>query len=255
MMFMQRIKLIIKTGFAYTFWGLSYFLLSFIGPFFAMLPKSIRYDNRLYYRFNRFCSSLFIYPSFLQIQITGSQNIPKYPNNPAIIVANHSSSLDIPLIAHLLQAYPHVWISKDAYGKVPFFGFVMKRLNVLVNRESPASGRKALLTAINIVKDKNRLVVLFPEGRRFDDGQIHKMYSGFAILATQLNRPVIPILIRGLNSVYPKNSHLINSKHNPVDVVIGEPMFYNKDNETNQEFVASVQNWFEVQLKKRTQLK
>ena len=255
MILMHRVKLIIKTGFAYSFWALSFILLSFIGPFFALLPKSIRYDNRLYYRFNRFCSNLFIYPSFLQLRITDIHNLPAYPTTPAIIVINHSSALDIPIVANILNAYPHIWISKDTYGKIPFFGFVMKRLNVLVNRESPASGRQALLTAINLVQNKNRHVVIFPEGRRFGDGRIHKFHAGFAILASKLNRPVIPVLVQGLNSIYPKNSYLINSELNPVNIVIGEPMFYNKPQETSQEFVTRVQNWFESQIEKRTPLK
>ena len=92
----------------------------------------------------------------MPINIRGKEYLPGYPRMPSLILMNHSSALDIPIVEMLVGTFPHVWMSKDLYGKVPFLGMLLRRMHVLVKRESPSDARKALLMMYNLLKEGSR---------------------------------------------------------------------------------------------------
>lgn len=225
-----------------------------VQPFFLILlypltflPKSIRYDNRLYFFLTNLMAKLFIWPAALDIHYSGLENISHHKSHPAIFIANHTSALDIPLIEALLGSFPRVWICKEEYKKIPLFGRLVSIMHVTVQRESPRKALQALLTAIARVQEKNRHLVIFPEGTRHSSGKLGDFKEGFAIAAEKLNRPIIPIACYGLYKVFPKGSIMCHSFNNPVYVHIGQPMSL-KPNESRQEFVTRVHEWFQETL-------
>ena len=48
-----------------------------------------------------------MWATFLPIHVEGKENLIE---QPAIIIANHQSSLDIPVIGALFDHHPHVWL-------------------------------------------------------------------------------------------------------------------------------------------------
>ena len=83
--------------------------------------------------------------------------------------------------------------------------------------------------------------MIFPEGKRYIDGEIHNFYEGFAVAAKRLNRPVVPVLIKNLNKIFPPDSILIG--YEKLEIVIGKPFEYNIENST-EEFKNTVHEWF-----------
>src|SRR5271168_3037115 len=69
---------------------------------FMMLPDRWRYNNPLYYHFVSFFYWAGLKCIFVPIRYKGIENMPK---EPAVIVGNHQSSLDIPLIGTLVDAH------------------------------------------------------------------------------------------------------------------------------------------------------
>jgi len=66
-------------------------------------------------------------------------------------------------------------------------------------------------------------VIIFPEGSRTHDGQLGEFKKAFAILASELKVPVVPVSIKGAYEALPRGSHFprpwkkINVKfHKPV---------------------------------------
>lgn len=208
----------------------------------ALLPASVRYDNRYYYGLVYFWNWILVHGAFLKLDVNGAHHIPTYPNNPSIIIANHSSAYDIYVTEVLMHGYPHIWLLKAIYTRVPFFGFLAARQSVAVDKKHPFKAAKSFLRAYELAQGNARHLVLFPEGTRFTDGNIHEFHSGFALLAKKLGRPVIPICIQGMNQFMPKGTILIDPRVT-VRVIIGEPILCDQD-ETIDAFTKRMHDWF-----------
>lgn len=243
----MNIKNVVLSCVTYILWLLIVPPFLVLSAVLALLPASIRYDNRLYYAITSTMSWLILKATFIRCCIRGKENLPLYPQNPAIIIANHGSALDIPILEIIAGAYPRVWFVKHEYKKIPIMGFLIKRLHVAVNRSDSREGLKALISMINMIKNAPRHVVLFPEGTRYNDGKIHDFYAGFAAIAQKTKRPVIPVVITGLHKTFPKKSILIDSSAGQVTITIGRPIYYDDQREI-ADFVKDVQQYFEKEL-------
>ena len=168
--------------------------------FCLVLPQQLLVNNQLFRIIAQFFYWFCIRFSFLPITYKGMQNIP---HKPCIIVANHQSSFDIPLIGYALKNRLHVWLAWSEIAKWPLVGFIVTRNAVLVDATSPVKGLRTLVQAINTVKENPWDLIIFPEGGRFTDGTVHDFFGGFAAIAKKIDRPVVPIKIIDVNKVYP----------------------------------------------------
>jgi 1-acyl-sn-glycerol-3-phosphate acyltransferase len=226
-----------------TLWG--YFLIGIIMAIcfipctiIACLPKAWRYDNSFYYWVTHIFYKAIVIISRVPVSVTGKDNIPKAP---AILIANHESSLDIPLLGSIVDGHPHVWLFLARFAKVPIFGFIVRRMNVVVDYSGLRKLVGSLEETLQIIKERKSHVLLFPEGGRYIDNKIHKFLYGFAVLAKRTGRPVVPVLMKNVGKVYPPSAFWI-ARH-PISITIGEP-FYFKPDETDDEFVLRVRDWF-----------
>lgn len=208
-----------------------------IGILVFLVPQKYRY-NKFFFLASAVLYKAVLLASFVPIRVRGKKNIPK---TPAIFVANHSSSLDIMILGSLCGTHPHVWLAMTWLTKFVAFRYFLPRVAVLVDMSSPQKGVRALIKTINLVKEHDMHVMIFPEGRRYTDGNIHDFYGGFAILAKKTELPVIPVRIFNIEKVYPPETFLM--RRCPVDVVVGEPMRMRVD-ESDQEFKDRVHEWF-----------
>jgi 1-acyl-sn-glycerol-3-phosphate acyltransferase len=222
---MKKVMRITTTCITYSIWALCVPPLMSICAILALLPAPLRYDNRLYFVVSTLISHLIMRATGVKYTILGRENLPCYPHQPAIIIMNHSSALDIPMTEVIVGAYPHVWLSKATYGNVPLLGFLLKRMHVLVDTKTYKDACSALIKTHNLLKNSSRHALFFPEGTRSVDGKLDAFSPGFALLAKKLNRPVIPVVIEGIHKVYPKNSFLIDSLSANVKIIIGKPLY------------------------------
>ena len=72
--------------------------------------------------------------------------------------------------------------------------------------------------------DRGYSVLVFPEGRRSPDGQLHKFRSGIGLLAQQLNAPVVPIRLDGVYEQAQQRKHI--AKRGDLRINIGELVDY-----------------------------
>jgi 1-acyl-sn-glycerol-3-phosphate acyltransferase len=71
-----------------------------------------------------------------------------------------------------------------------------------------------------------KVLNIFPEGERAFDGDLHEFKKGAAILATELDVPIVPVALDGLYKVWGRSSGKINFAK--VKVRFGKP-FYARD--------------------------
>lgn len=244
----------IKTPITLIAWFFVSFCFTILCIPFTFLPAPARYHNRFYFFLTTVWTKLLMLFSFIYVKKIGDETdslLPSYPNSPAIIIANHTSCIDIFLLESLIGTYPHIWISKAEYLSIPLFSILLKRMHITVKRQSGSAirsnGARALIKAYKQAKGISSHILMFPEGKRYHDGKIHEFNPGFALLAKKLQRPVIPIYITGLHKIFPKGKFLINYKASTPTLTIGKPLMIKKD-ESAEQFSKRVKNWFVNQV-------
>ena len=132
---------------------------------------------------------------------------------PSIIIANHSSFLDILLL--LLLNPKVVLLVKDWVYKSPFFGFIIRYAGYLFTGHGAETN---LEKAKQLIKE-GYSIAIFPEGTRSDDGKLSRFHKGGFLLAEALNVDVTPVMIHGATEVLNKRDFLIKRGNLSVKVL------------------------------------
>lgn len=163
---------------------------------------------------------------FTRLEIENPENL-KQLNRPFLICPNHQSFLD-PFILCTTFSYEifknsfHVGASE--FFQNPLMKFVAKMLNV-VPIDPDIQLMKAMKAGAIGLKN-GKILNIYPEGERAFDGELHEFKKGAAILATELDLPILPVAIDGVHKVWARNSLKIRPAK--VKIRFGKP-FYAKD--------------------------
>ena len=135
------------------------------------------------------------------LRVRGVENIPS--SGPALIVSNHQSILDPPLIGGAARRQIY-FLAKAELFRIPVFGSLIRALHARpVRREGPDPA--ALRTAAQLLEEGKALLV-FPEGTRSLDGRIGEGKPGVGMLAVTSGAPVVPAYVSGTLEALPKGS-------------------------------------------------
>ena len=126
-------------------------------------------------------------------------------SNPSIVIANHSSFLDI-LLMIMLNPKVIIMVKKWVYNS-PVFGPFIRYSGYIFVEE----GTDYNLELIQKRVDDGYSIVVFPEGTRSEDGTINRFHKGAFYLAQELQLDIQPIIIFGAHYVNPKNDFIIKS--------------------------------------------
>ena len=142
-----------------------------------------------------------------RIHISGQEHIDR--NQVYVIVSNHQSLADIPLIAHLKLDMK--WLAKAELFRVPLVGWMLQMAgDVPVQRSAPQQSARALLRCAKHLRQRCS-VVFFPEGARSVDGEVRPFNEGAFQLAIREQVPVLPLVVHGTAKALPKKSWLFGS--------------------------------------------
>ena len=125
----------------------------------------------------------------------------KLPDGPYVIVANHSSYLDIFFMYSLIPKHPFVFLGKSEILSYPIIRTYFKNLNIPVYRKDKSKAGHSLLLAEKAVQ-QGWSIAIFPEGGIPDDDnpKMIPFKDGAFKLAKSLEIPVVPITF--LNTFY-----------------------------------------------------
>jgi 1-acyl-sn-glycerol-3-phosphate acyltransferase len=114
------------------------------------------------------------------------------PDKGYLFCPNHTSMIDIMLML-VVTKNPFVFIGKSELAKLPLFGFFYKKTNILVDRTSMMSRKKAFDEANRKLK-MGISVCIFPEGLVPDEHIVLSDFkSGAFRLGIELKVPIVPI--------------------------------------------------------------
>lgn len=153
------------------------------------------------------------------LHIRGAENVG--PRRDYIIIANHSSILDIPAIMATFD-FPIRFLAKKSLIWFPLFGwFLYFAQHVLVDRRHTTSILKGMKKATSLLK-RGTAIVVFPEGTRSLDGQVKEFKNGAFLLALQSQTPILPVSISGTFEMLPRKGWCVWP--GPIHLTIGKPI-------------------------------
>lgn len=151
------------------------------------------------------------------LRATGQSRVP--PSGSALLVSNHLSYLDV-FVLGIPLARPLNYVARSTLFFLGLGAFIRSVGGFPIQREGMgASGLKETLRRLKY----GGIVVLFPEGRRSEDGRMGELKSGIAALASKAKVPVIPAGIVGTFEAWPRG-RLFPRPH-PIWIEYGEPIY------------------------------
>ncbi len=153
--------------------------------------------------------------SDVRVEVRGKKHLDL--ENSMIIMANHQSHYDIPvMLAHLPVQFR--WLAKAELFSIPIFGYAMRRAGYIsIERSDRKSAFRSLARAAEMVRN-GASVLIFPEGTRSDDGTIRPFKKGGFVLAVDSQVPVVPAILRGTREIMPKNRVHIRSGYVTLEI-------------------------------------
>ena len=156
-----------------------------------------------------------------QLKLLGLENLPE--KGPYLLCSNHQSYID-PLV--LTAALPwRLFRQAFALGTSEIFGkgFMRRlarwlRVVVLDPDANLIPAMRAGLYGLN----QGRILILYPEGERSNDGKPTLFRKGAAILAIHGQAPIVPVAIEGFYEAWPRHEKL--PKFSDLQLTFGKPI-------------------------------
>ncbi|MGC9220189.1 MAG: lysophospholipid acyltransferase family protein, partial [Solirubrobacteraceae bacterium] len=172
---------------------------------------------------------------------------------PVILIANHASHMDTPVI---LSSLPRRLRKRTAVAAAADYFYrnrlVASMVSLLFNTvpvDRKGSGGTKNMAYLDHLLDDGWNLLLYPEGSRKHDGSLTRVRRGAAVLAAAHKLPIVPIRVSGTAEAMPPGSlwpkrlrrHLRSRRHR-IDISFGEPIQPLGD---TAELVAKVQAFFD----------
>lgn len=169
----------------------------------------------MWFRFNRFLFRLWFRVQ-VRYRVEGRHHEPP---PPFIVIANHASAADIPLVALALRARV-AFMAKEELARLRGVRLWIRSLGSFFVRRDQAD-RAALRTALDRLA-QGWAIGVFAEGTRSLDGRLQPFQQGAAYLALRAGVPVLPLGIGGSHRIMPKGARW--PRRAPVSIRLGPPL-------------------------------
>lgn len=137
----------------------------------------------------------------IRLEVHGAERVNT--EGPALILFNHQSLIDMHILAATVPSNGVV-IYKEEFHSIPVLGQILRHTgNIPINRRHHEKSKKSMDLATEIILDKQRKVLISPEGTRSRHGGLLRFKLGAFHLAASTGVPLIPMIIRGPGELMP----------------------------------------------------
>ena len=163
-------------------------------------------------------SYFFVFPLFRFLfkgKTSGNLNVPI--QGSLVVVANHGSYLDPPILGHALGR-PLAFMAKAELFKIPLLAQIIRACGAY-----PVSRGAGDREAIRVASEKLRqgwATGVFLDGTRQRNGRVNKPRAGAALLAARTGSPLLPVAIINSHRAFAKKSRFFQIT--PVHLRIGK---------------------------------
>jgi len=125
-------------------------------------------------------------------RVLGAAGLPRH--GAALLAVTHKSDLD-PTLAGMAVARPVRYMAKKELFAVPGLASVLRGMGAFpIDRG--AGDRQALQLSLDVL-NMGEVLLMFPEGTRFRDDEVHDFLPGIGMLALRSGAPVYPVAVKG----------------------------------------------------------
>ena len=150
-----------------------------------------------------------------RLRVLDAQHLHRHESY--IVVANHLSLVDIPILYGWLDL-DLKWVMKKELRKVPMIGSGCALMgHIFIER----SDRQAAIRELRRVRQSflpGTSIMIFPEGTRSRDGTLHNFKMGAFHMAKDLELPILPVTIRGTALILTPDG--MNLNPGPAEMII-----------------------------------
>jgi len=236
-------RLLIHSILSFTYFGTGGFLISLISAtLLKIVPVSKKVKMRWFHKVvSKFMKSVLYTNSFLKKKVINLRN--QTFDKPAIIIANHTSFLDIIAVGML---HPKIiFLVNDWVYNSPVFGKAVRAAGFY----PVSSGIEKGVSHLEEKVKQGYTLMAFPEGTRSTTNKMRRFHKGAFYVAEQLNLDVIPVLIHGNSEVNPKGSPLIRNGSITVKILERIPIENKTYGETYKQRTKSISTHFKHQFR------
>lgn len=163
-----------------------------------------------------------------RLKVVGREHLPAQPS--FVIVANHTSHLDAPLLTSILplcwrdQTFPIA--ARDVFfERLSLAAFSAVFVNAFpVNRGT--TGRLGLAEVRERLLREPSILILFPEGTRSRSGTMNSFKSGIGMLVAGTSIPVVPCYLRGAFGALPPSNWFVRPVR--LSICIAPPLIFSE---------------------------
>lgn len=156
---------------------------------------------------------------FMQCTVSGLEKLD--PTRSYVLVCNHASYLDTPVILSVIPLQFRFFATIGLFS-IPFMGWHLSRAgHIPVARDNVRASLKSMGEGAKMIQDTGVSALLFPEGARTEH-DMRPFKEGAAYIAIKAQVPVLPIGLRGTRDALPMGSWRVRG--GPVQLLIGDPI-------------------------------
>lgn len=165
-----------------------------------------------------------------RVDLSQFKELPE--NGPILLTSNHVSFVDAVILMGCFKR-PVRFVMDHNIFKNPILGFVfrgVKAIPIASAKESPETMEKAF-DAVSQALEQGEAVLIFPEGRITQDGEMAPFRPGMERILARNPVPVMPVALRGLWGSFFSRAHgkamskpFARGARNKVAILCADPM-------------------------------
>tara|TARA_Y100001936_G_scaffold38346_1_gene36480 strand:- start:1391 stop:2092 length:702 start_codon:yes stop_codon:yes gene_type:complete len=208
-------------------------LISFFSPMLATLTVV------------KFWGKSILFISGVKLKVDGIENIE---NKPTIVMYNHKSFFDIFAFASFMKFDWRAMMKKELL-KIPFFGQAVQVMgHYFVARDGSFSDRREVVKILKRIKS-GKTIFIAPEGTRNTNPGLLEFKDGGFFIASKTQVNIVPMIIKGADSIVKKNSFKINKGEIKIKILKEiDITSYDKDKKGISELKKDIKKIFESEI-------
>ncbi len=197
-----------------------FLLYTIVNAAFIIVYGAFRPASPIHDRIVKQWSYLFLQIPPVDFTVEGTHHVD--PQQRYVVVSNHLSMFDIPLLFYTLPLHGR-FLSKKEVFKIPLVGRAMRTIGIIeIDRSSGQSSRQAINEGVEIAAERGYSLIVFPEGTRSRDGNLLPFKKGAFRIAIDTGLPILPVVLEGTDRISKPGSKVFHPGR--AGVTILEPV-------------------------------
>ncbi len=177
-------------------------------------------------------------------RVHGEENLPAADDMRRVILCPKHQSTWETFFFPSMTSHPLAYVFKKELLRIPVFGWCIGSLGMIhIDRKLRAQAWTKVAEQGQVLMDRGKWLIMFPEGTRIERGKKGNYKSGATRLAVATGAYVIPIAVTSARCWPPRSFSFIPGT---IDVSIGQPI--SAEGREAGEMMEEVERWIEAEM-------